>query len=36
LVTEAHLKGRSAGPAVSIRPAADAIPAVAVTGQDAT
>jgi hypothetical protein len=36
LVTEAQRNGRVAGPVDSIRPAADATPAAAVGGQDAT
>ena len=36
LVTDAHRKGWLTGPVVSIRPAADATPTAAVTGQDAT
>jgi hypothetical protein len=36
LVTEAQRNGWAAGPAVSIRPAADATPTAAMAGQDAT
>jgi hypothetical protein len=36
LVTDAQRNGWPAGPADSIRPAADATPAAALPGQDAT
>jgi len=36
LVTDAQRNGRVAGPADSIMPVADANPAAAVAGQDAT